>query len=298
MNTHTPKHFILQLGALLSLYVSITSLVLLVFSVINLSFPDVAAYWYESESARDIIRGSIATLVVFFPTYLILTRISNQTRRREMNGAYTTLGRWLVYLSLLVAGGVLLADLVTLILYFLNGEITTRFLLKVGALLLIVGAAFHYYLLDIRGYFTTRIQESLYFATGAVVVVIASILFGYSHIEAPSEVREQRIDQNQLTDLQDIQYRIEAHYAQNASLPESIAQAYQGMTTPEAPEGRARYTYEATGERSYELCAEFATESSREETLARGPFPEAANYDWTHGRGEWCFTREIIEPMP
>jgi hypothetical protein len=41
----------------------------------------------------------------------------------------------LVYLSLLVGGGVLLGDLVAVILAFLNGEITTRFILKAGVLL-------------------------------------------------------------------------------------------------------------------------------------------------------------------
>jgi hypothetical protein len=48
----------------------------------------------------------------------------------------------LVYLSLLVGGGVLLGDLVAIILAFLNGEITTRFILKAGVLLVVVGAAF------------------------------------------------------------------------------------------------------------------------------------------------------------
>jgi hypothetical protein len=293
MQINTPKHFVIQLGALIALYVSITALTVLVFSLINLKFPDESYYW-EGESAREAIRTCMAVLVVFFPTYLGLTRISNQNRRKESNGEYTGLTRWLVYFSLLLAAGILLGDLVTLINYFLNGEITTRFLYKVFALFLIVGGAFHYYLLDVRGYFTNRVQKSMQFGIGAMVLVIASVIFGFQYIETPSEVREQRIDEQQVSDLQSMQSYVENYYLSNGNLPAAIADAYGSIPVPEAPTGRDAYRYTVTGDTEYELCATFnAPSRDIENTYAMAP---EQNYNWSHQGGEWCFKRVVVMP--
>ena len=44
----------------------------------------------------------------------------------------------------------LVGDLVALIFHFLQGELTTRFLLKVAVVLVLAGTAFAYYLRDLR----------------------------------------------------------------------------------------------------------------------------------------------------
>jgi hypothetical protein len=111
---NTAKNFALQLGSLISLYVSIGALIALLFGIITLLYPDSAQYAWEGESARITIRTTIAILVVFFPTYITLTRIVNKIRRTE-SGTYLTLTKWLIYLSLLIGGGVLLGDLVTVL---------------------------------------------------------------------------------------------------------------------------------------------------------------------------------------
>ncbi len=142
MENNTAKHTVLQLGALITLYVSLTSLVVLLFSIINLQLPDAIDSYWEIESSASSVRYAIAMLVVFFPTYITLTRVVNKTRRSETNPTYLGLTKWLLYLSLLVGGGVLLGDAVVVILNFLEGEITMRFLLKAVTLFLVVGVAF------------------------------------------------------------------------------------------------------------------------------------------------------------
>jgi hypothetical protein len=292
MQHNTPKNFIIQLGALIALYASITSLLVLLFGVINLQFPDEAAYYYENESARDSIRTAMAVLIVFFPTYLVLTRLSNESRRKEQGGEYTTITRWLIYVSLLVFALILLADLVTLINYFLNGEITTRFLYKVFALFFVVGAAFHYYLLDVRGYFIKHIDTSFMFAIGATIVVFGALVFGYTHIEAPSEVREMRFDEQQVTDLQNAQSYIENFYLQNDTLPATFEAAFGSLPAPAAPTGRAPYTYTVASDTSYRLCATFSAPTT--DINESYPAFMEKNYDWTHQAGDWCFERVIV----
>ncbi len=288
----------MQLGALVALYVSITALISLLFSIINLSFPDPTDSYYTLENSRDAVRIGIAFLVVTLPVYLLLTRKSHQDRRKHHNGKYPTITKWLLYLSLLIAGGVLLGDLVILIIYFLNGDITTRFVLKVLVLLVVVSSAFYYYLLDMRGYFLDHIKKSFYFAAGVVLVAMVSIIYGYTQIETPSQVREQRIDDRQVEALQDMQWRVEDYYRMNKALPESLSDLYPVAGVPAAPEGRAPYGYEVVDETNYKLCATFVQATEAGEDRAFSPVT-SKNYNWEHRAGEWCYERVVeVEKSP
>lgn len=294
---NTAKNFALQLGSLATLYVSIGSLLALLFGVITLAYPDAADSHYVAESASYQIRFSIAMLIVFFPAYIVLTRLVNTIRRKE-HGTYLTLTKWLIYLSLLVGGAVLLGDLVAVINTFLNGDLTTRFLLKVLAILVIVGAAFFYYLFDARGYWQKHEQKSIQYGLIASGLVIASLVLGFFYTETPKEVRETRIDDEQISDLQDIQWRVEEYYQLEGVLPESIDTLYSGMKMPQASAGREAYQYTILAPDRFELCAEFAHESTREHFAIGRPIFEPGTIknpnNWDHGAGQWCFER-IVE---
>lgn len=295
METNTAKNFALQLGALLALYVSLTTLLVVLFGIINISFPDALDTIWEYESAQSGIRFGIAMLIVFAPTYFALTRMVNKTRRNEQ-GAYMTLTKWLIYLSLLLGGGVILGDLVAIINAFLNGEITERFVLKALAVLIVIGGALYYYARDAKGYWNSRERQSIYFGAGAAIVVLATLVYGFLNIETPSVVREMRLDAEQVSDLQDMEWRIEEFYRLNNALPETVTELYVGIPVPQAPEERPAYVYEVTGDTTYELCATFTNASDRtaEMTEAR-PVPEREffAYTWDHPSGYYCFNRTI-----
>lgn len=288
---NTPKNFALQLGALITLYASLTSLMVLLFSIINVTLPDAADNYWQIEQASSSIKFSIAMLLVFFPVYLWLTRTMNQIRRNEQ-GMYLSLTKWLIYLSLLVGGAVLLGDFVAIIYGFLNGELTVRFALKAAVLAIGIGAAFYYYLKDAQGYWQTHEKQSIIFGIGASAVVLLAVIVGFMNSETPADVREMKIDNNQVGDLQDMQWRIEDYYRTNESLPENIEAVYGNLPTPEAPEGRAAYTYVAESDTEYQLCAEFSKDSTRDEYSRAYPISEK-NYDWTYLAGTHCFERVI-----
>lgn len=294
MEQHTAKHFVLQLGSLSSLYLALSFALVLIFNLINLRFPDPAEGYYVIESAQSNIRLGIAMVVVFLPTYLILTRIVNNTRRAAPTGTYLTLTKWLIYLSLLVGGGVLLGDLVAVIMAFLEGELTTRFLLKATSVLLVVGAAFSYYILDARGYWLTSSARSLQFGAAAAALGIAIIIAGFLNIETPTTVREGKLDDKQITDLQEIQWRIESYIAQNGVAPDRLDQL-EGSQLPTAPEGRAAYEYQKT-DRGFSLCAQFTLEST-DATGMTSPYDAKAiignAWDWDHATGRYCFERVV-----
>ena len=58
--------------------------------------------------------------------------------------------RWLTYLTLAIAAGVLIGDSTNLVYSLLGGEVTARFLLKALTIGSISGTVFVYYLRDLR----------------------------------------------------------------------------------------------------------------------------------------------------
>lgn len=299
---NTAKNFALQLGSLISLYISIGSLITLLLSVITIIYPDQASYYWEQESASASIRTSIAILVVFFPTYIFLTRMVNNIRRIE-HGMYLTLTKWLIYLSLLIGGGVLLGDLVAVIMSFLNGELSIRFTLKALAILLVVTTAFLYYLADARGYWQTHEKESIRYAMFVAVCVIGAIVFGFLHTQSPAEVRAINLDRNQIIDLQNIQSHIESYTALNGALPLSLNDAFLGLTVPTAPDTRAAYTYTKKSSTSFSLCAEFAYPSITvtdvyATPVIKEPYAIKNPNNWDYSAGTWCFERVLnVNPV-
>ena len=297
MENNTAKHFVLQLGSIITLYLSVTFLLILLFSVINLVVPDATEGYWAIESNSSSVRLGIAFLIVFFPTYLVLTRKVNVMRRKETNASYLGITKWLMYLSLLVGGGVLLGDMVAIILAFLEGDLTTRFILKALVLLAVVGAAFFYYLQDALGYWLTREKKSMLFAQGMTLVVLASLIIGFSYTETPSEVREMRLDETQITDLQQIQWKVEeALVMSSSSIPASLEVVYGEFPIPTAPEDREAYSYEATAT-GFNLCATFSRDSNTENEMWGPSFDKTAPIknanNWQYKAGRYCFERVV-----
>ncbi len=303
MENHTAKHFVLQLGSLITLYLSISFLIVLLFSIINLLVPDATENYYQIESYSSSVRLGIAMLIVFFPTYLVLTRNVNNLRRKEAEKSYSGITKWLVYLSLLIGGGVLLGDLVAVINAFLNGDLTTRFILKAAFVLIVVGAAFYYYLQDARGYWAEREKMSISYAGGMAAIVLATLITGFFHIETPAVVREMRLDETQVMDLQNVQLRIEDYVRVNNALPVTVKELFVGVELPVAPENREAYSYKIT-DKGFELCATFAYPSQNPDVYS---YPVDINAEitktmsikggniWDHKGGRYCFERVVTE---
>ncbi len=296
---NTARNVVLQVGSLIALYLSASFLLTLVFSLINITYPSATDSYWEIESATESIRLGIAMLIVFFPTYIVLTRLMNRFRRAEHGALYQNITKWLIYLSLLIFGLALLGTLVTTIYTFLNGDLTTRFLLKAASVIVIVGGAFHYYLLDARGVWVKEEGKSIMFGVGAGLLVFLAIAFGLKNIETPSVVREMKLDETQVNDLRNVQYQIDNYMAMSSSsLPATLDEAYAtaGINAPEAPEGREAYSYEKT-DKGFNLCATFSRDSVPNEFMDTSYIDPAAKIknpeNWNYKEGRYCFERVV-----
>lgn len=300
-NSNTARNFALQLGSLIALYSALSAIIMVVFGAITLLFPDQQSFSYEYQSAQSSLRFGIALMIVFFPTYIVLTRIVNRIRRNE-HGTYLILTKWLVYLSLLVGGVILLGDVVTTVLAYLNGEITLRFILKALTLLIVIGAAFFYYIKDAQSYWLTYEKQSKQYAFAACLLAMSVLVLGFWQSDTPTEIRDLAADEIQTQNLQDMQYRIENHYRITKILPQTIAELYTGVEVPKAPTKRESYTFTIIDSDTYQLCATYVFSSDRangNSNTTTVTKPVINQYDnWDHAAGKTCFERTIVkDPM-
>ncbi len=133
-----------------TLYMSAFSLGSLFFQFINLAFPD--PLWSQNavNAIPDTIRRSIASLVVAVPIFLYAARTNSRAIALSPLRRASPVRRWLTYLTLAIAGGVLVGDSTTLVYNLLGGEVALRFLLKALTIGIIAGTVFMYYLKDLR----------------------------------------------------------------------------------------------------------------------------------------------------
>lgn len=130
------------------LYISAFSFGSLLFHFINRWIPD-AIRFYESGDLTAV-RMAVASLIVAFPVYLWLSSLLAAAIRRDADRKSSKIRKWLTYITLFIAAGVIIGDLITLLFNLLGGELTARFVLKVLSVLLIAGLIFGYYLWDLR----------------------------------------------------------------------------------------------------------------------------------------------------
>ena len=298
----TPKDFFLNLGAIVALYVSVISILNLLFEVINRTFPDPLQMYIDPYSSS--IRWTIASLFIIFPLYVLFSWILNRDIEKNPEQRELSVCKWLVFLTLFVASAVIAVDLIVLINTFLGGEITTRFILKVLAVLVVVGAIFGYYLSDVHGKLTGGMARK-YFAGSSSLFVIASIIVGFIVMGSPQTQRLMRLDDQRVQALSSVQWQIVNYWQQKERLPETLDQLrdpISGFIVPVDPVTGAAYEYKTTGNNTFKLCATFgaSNQGSQVSYEASRPIPvpvkgygNGIDENWQHGVGEACFDRTI-----
>lgn len=289
----TPKDFFLWLFAMVALYISVGSFLRLLFQYINAAFPDALDYGFDPYSAT--IRFAIASLLVFFPLYFYLTSMIQGDLRKFTEKRELGIRKWLIFFTLFVAGMTLAGDLVALLYTFLGGEITTRFVLKAGAIFLVIGTVFWYYIKDLKGVWIEKAGMSKMTGIVAGLVMLGCVVGGFFIMGSPTAQRQYRLDSDRASDLSTIQSQIVYSYWQTkGELPKTLDDLSDDIsyfTVPTDPETNAPYTYKMTGPMSFELCATFSR-ASRDTGTSRPVYGDM-NESWTHEAGEQCFARTI-----
>jgi hypothetical protein len=299
----SPKDFFLWLGVLITLYSSLIAFFTLIFDYINTAFPDPLSY--VSDPYGGAIRSAMATIIVFVPILLGLLVTIRRDIVREPGKANIWVRRWTLVFTIFLATATGAVTLIILINTFLGGEITTRFILKSLVVLLVAVLIALHFLADLWGYWTLHRRKANYVGAGAGALAIMTIIAGFLIIGSPKHIRDLRLDQQRVSDLQNIQYNVISYWQLKRELPPSLEQLNDplvGGSTPVDPVTHQAYEYRATAPLRFELCATFAA-NSIPEAGSCGSYPSAscasprgdlsADGALTHAAGHTCFSRTI-----
>ncbi len=294
----TPKDVFFHLLATIMLYTSVYAVITLLFSCINILFPDALSFYYAGE--LDTIRLSTAILIVGFPVYMVMMMLIHRDIAAEPAKNDIGARKWLTYLTIFLAAVMIITDLITLLYNFLNGELSMRFLLKVIVVLVIGAVVFGYYLWDIRKDGKIERSHSSLMTFGAWGAAVAVVVVSFLVAGSPWYQRSVRFDEQRVNDLQNIQGQIIQHWTQKNTLPanlDALTDSISGFRAPVDPETGAAYEYSVKGKLAFQLCADFVNKSVLD-SMNNGRAPVAYPYDpyqqnWSHDAGRVCFDRTI-----
>ena len=283
---------------IIMLYVGVISFIAMIWQYINVGFPDTLNQAY---GAYDIIRNSISSLLIVWPVLIFVSWMIGKDLRTHVEKQNLRVRKWLMYLTLFIASLTIIIDLISLINSFLSGEITTRFVLKVLVILVVAIAVFGYYLWDLKRDASVKNRISMDVAIVTSVLIVGSIIGGFFLVGSPAQQRNIRMDNQRISDLQNIQYQIINYWTQKAVLPQTLKELQDpisGFIAPVDPVTKTEYVYSVKDKYTFELCASFI-DASRNETKPgysspqMYPRPVGISDVWTHEKGPVCFSRTI-----
>ncbi len=299
-NTHiksTPKDVFLHLFNIVTFYLSVIGFVTLLVQYINALFPDALNYYFTS--IANSVRWSTSVLFVAVPAYLLTTWLLNKDLKAEPEKRDLKLRKWLIYFTLFVSAITIIIDLMTFVYYFLDGELSIRFALKVLVVMLVISSVFGYYMWELkRDNKASKIPKIL--AIVVSVVVLTSIIAGFFIIGTPSDQRNRRFDEQRVQELQILQDQVINYWTMKEKLPENLDNLkndISGFAVPNDPETKTAYEYSMVDQHKFELCANFALSSKDLGSLNNGtryysPY-NSFQQNWDHEAGRVCFSRTI-----
>jgi hypothetical protein len=311
----TPKDFFLHLGATVALYTAAIALINLSFSVVNYYDPDALAGYFSVGS----VAWPISLLVVLVPVLYAIEWFVGRDVSRMPEKKDLWIRRWRIYLTLFLGGAAVVGDLVVLINWYLNGEITSRFVYKILIVLVVAGVIFAYYLLAraVDSVKAKNWRKTL--AWLGVILVLAGSVGGFLIVGSPAKQRALRFDSQRVSDLTNVQWQIISYWQQRGKMPAALSDLndpISNFSVPKDPDTSSNYEYStkwtpaASSNPAFELCATFSLPS--QDLKGRGAYGaggggvgytenisypsylgSTANDSWNHEAGRVCFERTI-----
>ncbi len=324
----------LYLGIGISLVVSITNFLQVLFTAIDRKFVDILNYTTYVDMTYSDMRFAIASLVVMFPIYVGLSWYVARDIEKYLYKQDITVRKALIYCTLFITVLSLIGTLVSVVYTYLGGDLSVRFGLKALSVFAVAASVFGYYMYSLRRDYSKKTLVPVFIALLAGGVVIASVVWSISIIGTPKEMRAKKIDSTRLSDLSRIQQEVFNRFQTTDKLPISLSElnnAFQGYTVPVDPETREAYEYkvitqptlrmnydtkkkEMVTDAVFEICGTFTTVrefNDRGQLAVVGKDGvmmseySVANYYydgdqspyWNHAAEDTCFKRVITPDM-
>lgn len=297
----SPKDVFLHLLMMVTLYICVISLIALSFAYINHWLPDTLNYYQRG--ILDSVRISSSMLIVSFPILLFISWLIQKDLRHQPKKHELRFGKWLVYLTLLVAAVTIIIDLIQLVNHFYSGELTLSFALKVISILILAGGVFGYYIWDVQHEpHKSKIPATVAWTSSVLVFIM--IVTGFFVAGSPTHQREVRMDERRIGDLQILQSEIINYWQLKEKLPanlDTLKSELSGFIPPRDPQTNLPYDYAVIEPLKFKLCSTFQQSNlftPDEMSRAVMPTPYKSYYGsnnevWDHEAGLKCFERTI-----
>lgn len=254
----------------------------LLFDAVNRMFPDAVLPQYSNGYSRYTNSQNVASVLVALPVYVWAMRTILRETRLDPAKVESGIRRWLTYIALLFAAGTVIGDVVTFLAYFLRGELTVRFTLKVLVVLLLAGGIFGFYSFFVRKQaenVAEDIRRNLLFAGLAGVLTVAGLGFGFFELGTPEYQRQLEADSRRVQDLKQIGRVIH----ERKSVPQALRELEGSGAVLQDRIREVPYRFTKISETSYQLCASFDA-----------PYQaKSGDMFWNHTAGESCYALDV-----
>jgi hypothetical protein len=262
---NSPKFAFYYLLALVALVFTAIATGQILFQVINQNLPDIFGQ-YGTDFSSEVLKFAISAILIAAPIFYVMSRLIYKHLFKGDLDKDSGIRRWLTYFILFVSAVVIIVFLIVTINNFLNGEWTSKFLLKMLTVIGIAAVVFTFYLYDIRRPKVLKKKDvviKIYFGA-SVAVIIAVFVSALFLVETPTEARNRRVDERIINNFSNIENGINSYYNTNHKLPASLndlgkeAMAVDSLIDPTT---REQFVYRAGSGLDYQLCADFRTDN-------------------------------------
>lgn len=288
INAKYAFYYLLSLVALLFVSISVG---MIAFGIIDKSIVDALTTSYYNNDSQ--LKFAISALLIAAPIFYITSNLINRGLKKGELDKESWIRRWLTYFILLVSSIVLLGVFISVILNFLNGELTSRSILKALAMFVISGVIFSYYFFENRRENVSEksLTVKLFFF-GSLVLVLAAFVSAWFFVESPTTARNRRLDQNLVNNISNIESSVNSYLSIKGQLPDNLEQLKNdaNYSLREAnlidPETKTPIEYKKISAKEFELCANFRTDNNKDETAYSAK---------SHGAGHQCLKGMIYD---
>lgn len=292
-NNNSAKFAFFYLLSLVALIFMAVSVGMIIFQIINKTLVD-AINQYRGRYSVEALKFAISALIISAPIFYATAR---QIYKNLFSGGLdkdSPVRKWLTYFILLVSSVIMLGWLIGTINSFLDGELTTKFILKALTAIGLAAAIFSFYFYDIKREEVVGRKDKIikiYFY-GSLAVVVAVFISALFFVESPRETRDRKLDQAILNNFQKIDNDINRYYNEYNKLPKSLGELkseynYLIDRDLEHPATGEKFEYKIVGDNKYELCTTFRT-SNKDDEKEKYMYYEG----WLHDAGYQCLNQK------
>jgi len=280
-------YYLLSFAALVFMSISVG---MILFQIIDKNVPDILNNYAGASNAA--LKFAISALIIATPVFYIISRFIYQGLKNGELESDAPLRRWLTYFILLVSSIIILGVMIGVINNFLSGELTWRFIFKAISVFILAAVIFSFYFLDLKRqeFKKPSLFFRIYFYV-SLTLVVAVFASAWFYVESPKVARDKLFDRAVVSNMYNIESAINDYFNRYKKLPLDLAELEKEARFSPLNSSTEKIVYNKLGDNSFELCANFRTDSQMDNKDAFLYSP-MTGFD-NHKAGYWCGSRNL-----